>query len=240
MRRTALALAGEVTLALLLVVRHRAVRLTAVLAFALAALTYAAGDDASTNARRQTVLVVAGSLAAVGASRLFAPGAPLAAARWAAGPWWRAPAGRLLGAWLVAAPAAATAALVLVAPADGSPVALRVTAAAGGQAAALGSLVAALSPIAGASAAATLGLLAAWLGGIPPSAMAAVLDGVPYLQRPVVGLWNLLPLDWRAARWVRAGTVDDPLVTALWIVLGCVAAAWAVRRNTPAAPGLEA
>ncbi len=225
-----LAFRGEVVLGMLLVTRHRAVRLAGVLAVVVVGLALLAGDDGGAVARRQAVFAAGGSLAAVAASRLLAPGAALAAGRQTGGPWWRAPVGRLTGAWLVVAPPVAAAAVLLVGSVAGSWAAGRTAAVAALHVGAVGALVLAVAPLAGASAAAAVGLAVAWLGGVPPSVMGAALDAWPYLRRPVVLAWNTLPLDWRAGRWLRASTVEDLAVLAGWIALGCIVAAWAAAR----------
>lgn len=224
------AVRGEVLLAVLLVIRHRALRLAAVLALVVVVLTVLAGPEAGVAARRQAVFVVGGSLAAVAGSRLLAPGPALAAARLAAGPWWLAPLGRLIGAWLVVAPPVAVAAAVLVGSVAGPWDAARIVAVGAAHGAAIASFVQALGPLGGAGVAAGLGLAAAWMGGVPPSEMAAALADWPYVQAPVVAAWNVLPLDWRATRWVRAGIPADLAILLGWIGLGCLVAAWASGR----------
>jgi hypothetical protein len=67
----------------------------------------------------------------------------------------------------------------------------------------------------------------ALFGTIPPSGMMALTDPVPVLGPVSVVSWNVLPLAWRASRWVHAGTLADGLVLGSWVVLGCLLAAWA-------------
>jgi hypothetical protein len=212
---------------MLLVVRHRAVRLAGILAVLVMILAVVQGVGASPH----TLFVVGGCLAAVAGSRLLAPGAAVAAARRAAGPWWLAPAGRLAGVVLLLAPVLVVGAAALAASGgEGAPfVALGVVALL--QAAALGALTLALAPALGASAAGMIGLLAALLGGLRPSEMLALFAGWPYAQRVVVTAWNLLPLSWRAARWLRDGVGLDLLVLVGWITLGVTLAAWAAAHT---------
>ncbi len=226
----ALSAKAEIVVGVLLVIRHRTVRLAALLAFvAIGMGVLGSGDPDQTN-HHQIVFVVAGSLAAVAGSRVLSPGAALAAARRAAGPWWLAPSGRLTGAALAVSPVIAIAAISLAAPVTGAAAAAKLSAIAGCYAVALGALTLALAPLTGATAAGTLGLLAAWLGAIPPSGIQALLAEWPYVQRPAMILWNALPLDWRATRWFRVGGLEDPAIFAIWIVVGIVVAAWAAAR----------
>lgn len=221
---------AEVVLGALLVTRHRVARLAALLAVAVVALTLHAGSQADVGARRQAVFVIAGSLAAVAGSRLLGPGAALAGARRAAGPWWRGPLGRLVGAWCVIVPGVGVAAAILVGSVAGPWPTIRVAGVAALHAAAIGALTLAGAPLIGSSAAASGALVAAWLGGIPPSGMAAVLARWPVVQRPVVAAWNVLPLDWRASRWVQTGSLEDPALILAWVAAGCLVAGWAVGR----------
>jgi hypothetical protein len=214
---------GEAVFGMLIVVRHRAVRLASMLVLLVMVL---AGVQA-VGASPHSLFVVGGCLAAVAGSRLLAPGAAVAAARRTAGPWWLAPAGRLVGVVLLLAPVLAVGAAALAASGgEGAPfVALWLAALL--QAAALGALTLALAPALGASAAGMVGLLAALLGGLRPSEVLGLFAGWPYAQRVAVTAWNLLPLGWRAARWLRDGVGLDLLVLAGWIVLGVTLAAWA-------------
>lgn len=212
---------------ILLVVRHRAVRLAGMLALLIMVLAVVQGVGASPH----TLFVVGGCLAAVACSRLLAPGAAVAAARRTAGPWWLAPAGRLAGVVLLLAPVLAVGAAALAASgSEGTPfVALGIAALL--QAAALGALTLALTPAFGASAAGMVGLLAALLGGLRPSEVLGLFAGWPYAQRVAVTAWNLMPLGWRAARWLHEGVVLDLLVLAGWVVAGVALAAWAAAQT---------
>ncbi len=215
---------------MLLVARHRAGRLVALLAVTV--LGIAILDRGSGAAGSHHVLfLVGGSLAAVAGSRLLAPGAALLGARRVAGPWWVTPAGRLAGAMVLALPILALGAGGILGSPGGPLPILRLGAAAALQAAALGALVAGLAPLTGATAAGTLGLGAAWLGSVPPSGVAELLGGWEYAQRPAVLLWNGLPLAWRAARWYEGAFSGDLLVLAGWVVVGVALAAWAVGRS---------
>jgi hypothetical protein len=208
---------------MLLVARHRAVRLAGMLALLIMMLAVVQGGGASPHA----LFLVGGCLAAVAGSRLMAPGAAVAAARRTAGPWWIAPAGRLAGVVLLLAPVLAVGAAALAASGSERTPFVALAFAAVLQAAALGALTLALAPAFSASVAGTVGLLAALLGGLRPSEVLALFAGWPYAQRVAVTTWNLLPLGWRAARWLRDGVGLDLLVLAGWVVAGVVLAAWA-------------
>ncbi|NIN09930.1 MAG: hypothetical protein GTN62_00805 [Gemmatimonadales bacterium] len=221
-----LAAKAEVVLGMLLTVRHRAVRLAGLLCVVVIGLGVFDEGEPELARQYQTVLLVGGSLAAVGGSRLFAPGAALAALRRSAGPWWLAPVGRLVGVLLVVWPLVGIGTGALAGPSADWQTATRLGLIAGLHAAAVAALTLALAPALGATAAGTLGLSAAWLGGIPPSGVLELFGGWSYVQRPAVLLWNVLPLNWRAARWFRAGTVEDLLVLGGWVVLGVMLAAW--------------
>lgn len=232
---TALAVKAEVVFGVLLVVRHRAVRLGATLVLAVIGLAVAAGGPAA-----GSVFIVGGSLAAVAASRPLAPGPALAAAHRAAGPWWLAPVGRLTAVLLVIAPFLLMALVLVAAPRAGWPAALTLGLVAIVYAAGLGALTLGLAPLMGASGAATAGLLAAWFGGLGPSAVAAALRGWPVLARPLVVLWNLLPLEWRALRWLEQGRIGDGLLLLGWIAGGLLLAAWAAGAAFRGTHGPEA
>jgi len=95
---------------------------------------------------------------------------------------------------------------------------------------ALAAVTAALTPLIGSSAAASVGLTSAWLGVVPPTALAALLGTWPPVARPLVWLWNVLPLPWRAIRWLNQGTAQDPAMLAAWTVLGVLVVGWSVQR----------
>jgi hypothetical protein len=96
-----------------------------------------------------------------------------------------------------------------------------------------------LSPILGASTAATVACFAVWLGGVPPSAVSGALESWPLLQRVAVSMWSVLPLPWRALRWLAGGPVADPLLLAAWGVIGVALAGWraSVPSRERASPG---
>jgi hypothetical protein len=81
------------------------------------------------------------------------------------------------------------------------------------------------APLIGEAAAGFLSVLLVWIGGITPSSVQQLLAGAPYLQRPVVLAWNVLPLGWRAER-ATAGGATDPLLLGAWVVAGILVAAW--------------
>jgi hypothetical protein len=220
-----------VTLGLLLVIRHRAFRLTMLLVLAITVIAAVGVRDRGASNVPSTVLVAGGSLIAVAASRVLAPGPALAGARWVAAPGWLVPTGRLAGALIVVVPATVATVMAMSVPASHAVDLVRVTMVATLYVSALGALTVMLTPIVGSSGAATCGFVAAWLGGVPPSAIVSALATWSYGQRPVVWLWNSLPLMWRAERWLTEGQIADGVVLAAWIVLGVTGAAWAVAAS---------
>lgn len=213
-----LAAKGELVLAVQLTTRHRAPRLAALLGLGLAAL--AAASEPPLDRVARVVLLVAGMLAAVSASRLLAPGPALAAARMAVAPCWLAPLGRLTGALCLLGPATVGIALALgwAAPhgvSVSAPAAIALA-----YAGCVGACTMAMAPFWGASAAASVSFLGVWFGVAPPSAMASLFAGWLPLQRVVLWLWNVLPLPWRATRWLDSDTLSDPLVLGAWTLIG--------------------
>jgi hypothetical protein len=220
-----LAAKAELVLGMLLPVRHRSVRLAATLTVAIVALGVSGGAGQHAETGAHLTLVVAGSLAAVAGSRLMAPGATLFAARQAAR-WWLSSVGRLAGLAVLLAPTVGACAAVLLGPhADATAVA-RLSAIAWIYATAVAALVQAASPFLGASASGAGALILVWTGGLPPSVWQDLLQGLPYLQRPLVIGWNVLPTAWRAHRAWTGGTEADVAVFASWIVLSALVAAW--------------
>ncbi len=218
-----LALKAEALLGLHLVTRHRAPRLAGVLGLALVAA--AAVSESGPGAR--SVLLIGSTLAVVGASRVLAPGPALASARMVAARWWVAPVGRLAGALCAVVPfAVGIAALVMVPHGEASL--WRVAWVTTAYAVVLIACTIAMAPSLGASLAATLAFVAVWLGGVPPSAVSAVLGPWPLLERGAVWAWSLLPLPWRALRWLAGGPIADPLVLLAWAAIGMTLAAWQV------------
>ena len=84
----------------------------------------------------------------------------------------------------------------------------------------------AMTPGLGASAAATLGCSAVWLGGLPPAALSAMLAPWPLARQAAVWAWYLLPLPWRALRWLAGGPAADPLLLMAWLALGVTLTGW--------------
>ncbi len=226
----ALAVKAELVLGMLLIVRHRTVRLTAALAVMGIALGMVGNAAERPGLAQQTVLLVGGSLGAVAGSRLLAPGAALAAAWRLGSPWWLPSAGRLMGAALLIAPAVGVASAALVGPASSWEAALQLGFVGWFYAMAIAAVTLAASPFLGASVSGALGLLAVWFGGIPPSAMYEIFGDWTYVQRPIVLLWNALPLGWRADRWLHQAEIGDALLLGAWIVLGIVLGAWGAMR----------
>ena len=223
------ALKADIVLGAQLVSRHRSPRLAAVLVLAL--LVAAGGYHPAPNSARVPMAVVAvGVLAAVAASRLFAPGGALAANRAAAARWWVAPVGRLTGALLLVLPLGLAGTAFLVLPGAGLAHLIRVSIGLLVYVTALAAGTAAITPLVGSSPAAVIGLASAWFGVIAPSALGTLLGGWPFVARPLVALWNVLPLPWRLMRWIGNGTVADPGMLALWIVVGITVLAWSPGR----------
>lgn len=224
-----MALKAEIVLAVQLVSRHRAFRLAALLVLVLT-VALASGGPASASGRHGLILAMAGMLSCVAGSRLLAPGGALTALRMAGCSWWLAPVGRVLGAWIVVYAFALVPGVVLVAPHSSVPGALQAALTVAVYVASVIACTAALTPVVGASAAAAVGFFAAWMGNIPPSAVPALVQGVPALQGPLVLLWNLLPLPWRAGSWFVQGKASDGGVLLAWCVLAVLASAWTAER----------
>src|SRR5574341_1299701 len=219
-----LALKAEVLLGLHLVTRHRALRLAAVLGLALVA---GAAVSRSGHTSPRSVLLVGSTVAVVGASRLLARGPALAAARMVAARWWVVPVGRLVGALCAVVPSVLGVAALMVGP-HGETGLWRIAWVTGGYAVALIACTMALAPNLGASPAATLACFAVWLGGVPPSAVSGVLGPWPLVQRCAIWLWNLLPLPWRALRWLAGGPATAPLLLMAWAAIGITLAGWQI------------
>jgi hypothetical protein len=225
---TPLALKAEVILGLHLVTRHRAVRLAALLATAIAAT--AASSDPSADRVGRVMVLIGAMLAAVAGARLLAPGAALRAARMVVSPVWLAPLGRVLGAMCVIVPAVFGAGLALMASSHGAVPFGRFAGIAVVYALAVTTTVMALAPAIGASSAASLGFLAVWVGVVPPSAVAALLSGWPPLAHVSLWAWNVFPLPWRALRWINRGGVRDELLLVTWVLLGMAVSGWRLAR----------
>lgn len=221
-----LRLKAEIVMGGLLVGRDRAFRLSLILVLALLLM---AGFAAAGTASSHTLLVAAGTLGAVAGARLLAPGPALESVRRAAAAWWMPPVGRLAGSALFLAPVVGAAVLALGLPAEHWVGTVRRGVLAWGYGMTWAACSLALAPILGASPAAALGVLAVWLGGMPPSAVHELLRGAAVLQGPVVLLWNVLPLGWRAHR-ALAGSGMDAAVLGTWVLLGIGIAAWAGGR----------
>jgi len=229
MSATMLAVKAQAVLAVLVTTRHRTVRMAMVSATVIV-LFEAVRVGSGLSQSGSTVLVVSGWLSAVAASRVLAPGAALDAARRVAGPWWLAPAGRLLGTMALVVPVTWVAASLLTSGSGAWPALVRICVGAALYASALAALVMALPPLWGATAAGTLGLLLAVLGVVPPSGMAQLTESWPLVQRPVVLLWNSLPLGWRATHWMQYGGARHLAILALWVGAGVALASWTVAR----------
>jgi hypothetical protein len=215
-------------LAASLVMRHRAPRLAALLALTVIALALLqTGGESDGFGEPAMVLLIAGTVAAVAGSRPLAPGAALASAYRAAAPWWMVPSGRLAGTLVLVLPMVAIAVMTL-GPRVGATesLSLGVVAFLFSATVVAGMLV--VTPILGSSVGASVGFLAVWLGTAPPSVVDAALARWPVARGTAVLVWNVLPLNWRAVRWVREGTWSDLLHLAVWLAAGLAAAAWAV------------
>lgn len=229
MTGTILAAKAEAVLASQLVLRHRTPRLAGFLVLVVTALWFLRSKgDATLLPDSRTVLLIAGTLAAVAGSRLVAPGGALTCAYRVAGPWWMVPVGRTIGSLLVTLPLVCVGVLVVGAPVSSLSGLCSLAIVAVAYTAVTTTCVLGCTPMLGSSAAATFGLAATWLGGIPPSAVHVALAKWPVVQGPVVLLWNLLPLNWRAARLIVQPGYSDFLVLLIWLLLGVGGAAWAI------------
>ncbi|UCD24724.1 MAG: hypothetical protein JSW51_02060, partial [Gemmatimonadota bacterium] len=158
-----LAVKAEIVLGVLLVLRHRTPRLAAVLVIVVVATSLLAGGDNDGPAQLQwVVFVIAGSLVAVSASRVLAPGAALSAAYRVGAAWWLVPSARLSGALCVPLLIVVGVTLVMDHSAGGVSSAGRMVCVIGLYATALAALVMALTAVLGASAGAAIGFMAAW------------------------------------------------------------------------------
>lgn len=229
MSATLLAIKAQAVFAVLVTVRHRTVRLALVLS-GVVMVSDAIQRRAGSAPAVGTLFVVAGWLAAVAASRLLAPGAALEAAWRSSGRWWLAPAGRLVGLLTLVVPVTWAAAILLATEWGAWAPLLSACAGAALYAAALGAFVLALPPAVGATAAGALGVTLAVFGMVPPSEVARLTDAWPLVQRPVVLLWNWLPLGWRATHWMRYGGAHHVGALLLWIGAGVALASWTTAR----------
>ena len=125
--------------------------------------------------------------------------------------------------------------IALVGSQGGAFEAFRSTAVATLSAAAVAAAVMALTPLLGASASAALGLVAALAGGALPSQVGLLLQAWPLARAPLVMCWNVLPLSWRAARWLAEGGVGDLAWLTAWLLFGLAAAEWAATRRVEGA-----
>lgn len=213
------ALKAEIILAIQLVTRHRAFRMTAALC-GLALL----GNRVAAARPLESAWAVAGALGAVAGSRVLSRGAALASARLAAAPF-RSVAGRFIGVMAVIAPLTAVGAAVA-----GTPMPLGVSREVGvgvGYAAVLTAVAMGGTGMVGASSAATFGVFAAWVGQLPPGAWSEQLGAAGGLA---LGAWSALPMAWRVA----AAASGDPAsfrVLAAWGMLGLGGAVLGVARR---------
>jgi hypothetical protein len=98
----------------------------------------------------------------------------------------------------------------------------------------------ALTPLTGASGSAALGVIAALFGGIPPTEVAALLENWPLLRGASVMVWNVLPLPWRAERWLTEGGLTDPLLLLFWVAFGVGATTYLAAVPGQSAPASTA
>jgi hypothetical protein len=231
-----LALKSEIVLAVQLTTRHRAPRLAVVLAATLVAMLLVQDQSSvSLDALRRTLVLIGSALAVVSASRLFAQGGALSSVRRTASPWLLAPIGRLIGLLLLAAVGVVAASSIVLGARWGIPGALRCASMVLVYCAAIAAAAMALTPLAGASAAAAFGLIGALFGAVRPSDVAGLLEGWPLLRGPAVLAWNVLPLPWRAERWLATGGWADPFVLLFWVAFGVVATAYLAGVLAPSA-----
>ena len=234
-----LALKSDVVLATQLVARQRALRLAVLLALMIVAISLLErGGSERSSADPTIVLLVGGILGAVAGARPLAPGAPLASAYWAAAPWWLVPVARLTGILLVILPVGAVGVVALSGGTDGRQIA-RVWVVTVVYSASVTSVMLMLTPALGSSAASAIGFLTAWMGTVPPSVIDSLLGRWPSVNSLAVTLWNSLPLNWRAARWVTDGNWSDLMILIGWLWAGIAGSAWLIsaryRSNKPQA-----
>jgi len=214
-------------LALRLATQDRATRLAGLLV-ALGCSVPLLGEPASVEARQRTAIIGAALLAAVSGACVLARGAPLWSARRAAGPWLAPGIGRLAAVALIAGLAALAEAAVLF---GGSPArAAAVAASALLGAGALGAATMPLGAVLGSSGAAGVGAVAALGGSIPPSAIATLLAPWPLVRTPVVLVWNVLPLPWRAQAMLTGNAASHGVWLCLWWAAGVLLAGWVAHR----------
>jgi hypothetical protein len=220
-----LSLKAELVFAWLLITRHRAPRLALLLVASLVVLLKLENDPQSLSVREHSLVLMAGILSSIAASRVTARGAVLASVRRTASSRWLVPVGRLCGVLLFALLPVTLASGILV---DGSDreTAFPLLALLPLYLSAISGVVMAVTPVAGASAAAGLGLLACLAGGFPPSQLRVLLEKAAFFQAPAVHAWNVLPLSWRVTHALVSGGVGDALVLASWAALGLGLTAW--------------
>lgn len=215
---------AEVVFGVLLVVRHRPLRLACVLAFLMVALPPTQNLGRTPRSyQASTVFFIAGTLAAVAGSRLLAPGAALAASRQVASRCWVTSYGRLAGALLVVLPVVTVAVFSLNIPEYGH---VRLSSVASVYAAAVASGVMLMAPAIGASAAAMVGFVAVWVGSISPQSIHESLNSWPLLQGAISVLWKSLPFEWRAVRLLETCSWMDALFLVGWTAVGVALAGW--------------
>jgi hypothetical protein len=216
---------AEIVFGTLLVVRNRAVRLACGLALTTGILLSVQEAERFPGAHQpRVVFLIAGTLAAVAGSRLFAPGGALAASRQVATTWWLVPLGRLAGALLAVLPVVVVPVIAMeLSHAD--PLLLGFSVAMFGAAVASFSL--SLAPIVGSSAAVAVAVASVWIGALPTAALHQWIEKWPVAKDAIVLLWKTLPLLWRADRLFTESSPTDALVLGVWIVVGFVVASWA-------------
>lgn len=210
---------AEIILAIQLVTRHRAFRLTSGLAgLTVLSLRLAPNPPAG------SVVAVAGALGAIAGSRVLARGPAMASARAAAAPV-RSVIGRFVGVMLVLAPIVMVGG-VLVGGGEGTGVTEQAT-----WSVAYAAVLAAVSMggvgAVGASSVSTFGVFAAWVGQVPPETWAERLGVVGGLTATI---WSVLPMAWRVGT-VTEGDRGATAVLLSWMVMGLSGAVVAVRRR---------
>jgi hypothetical protein len=215
---------AEMVIGVLLVMRNRTFRLACVLSLTMVILALMQDLLGIPRANQSaTVFLIAGSLAAIAGSRLLAPGGALAASRQVAAQWWLVPLGRLTGGLLVVLPIAATTVFSL-GTGEAGPFRMSITTTV--FSAAIASAALALAPTTSASAAVVFGFVAVWMSVVRPAGVNLMFEDWPSLQRALVLMWRLLPLQWRATHSLDSFIWVDALVLTGWIVLGVVFAGW--------------
>lgn len=223
-----LAAKAEIVLGALLVMRHRVVRVVAVLALVTVLVSSVQYRDPIplTDHLSGTTFIIAGALAAVAGSRALAPGPALAASRHVAAQWWLIPYGRLAGTLLLLLPAVNVAAFCLRAGTAGSSATLMAVTV---YSTSIAALVLSIAPAIGGSAASLAGLFTVLLGSISNLGIEPAVVDRSFLSAVFHASTKIFPTPVMAANLVGAQGVVELLVLVGWVGGGVLAAGWAIR-----------